>query len=72
MVFFQLSLIISDNCVVAAKFLFWFQQTFFNPWTYMQTHTPTVIQEGGGWRAPLPPSSVFFTLRYSEKFYLNR
>ena len=35
----------------------------FNPRTYTQIHTPTVVQGGGGgWMEPLP--GVFDTLQY--------
>ena len=36
---------------------------FFNPWTYTQIHTPTVVQ-GRGWIEPLP--GVFDMLKYFE------
>ena len=38
---------------------------YINPRTYIQTHTPTVVQGEVGW---LEPPSVFVTLRYFEKF----
>ena len=38
---------------------------FFNPWTYTQIHTPTVVQgRGGGGMKPLP--GVFDMLKYFE------
>ena len=43
---------------------------FFNPRTYTQIHTRTVVQEGGrgrggGWMEPLP--GVFDLMQYFEK-----
>ena len=41
---------------------------YLNPWTYKQSHTPTVVQGGGGWGWWTPPW-VFVMLQNFEQIW---
>ena len=45
---------------------------YFNPRTYMQIHTPTVVPGGGGWRG-VGGTSPWFLICFSisKRFYLQ-
>ena len=50
------------GCFLSTLFLQYFSHESFNPWTYTQIHTPTMVQ--GGLMEPLP--KVFDMLLYFE------
>ena len=61
-----------DRFFIAGNFFFLFSDStvlVINPRTYMQIHTPTVVQ--GGWMDP-PPPGVFDMLQYLETILPSR
>ena len=51
---------------ISCLYLFaWLTQIWFNPRTYTQIHTPTVVQEGGGWN---PSPSFWYVALFWNDF----